>query len=158
MLLHSLLSNQRRTAVRFLHHEWKSSASNLLLRRRVTSAVNMTFSVMVFDKNGDFVEKEFTKHRLLRDTGLNARDLIVLDSGFHRRPRPCILVRNTAFIVCMAYIRAIVQAENVFLFHPMDMDVKYFSTKFSAYLKGKRPPFLPTVFLGRLLCGDAWYG
>ena len=122
----------------------------LFFYRQVTSAVNMTFSVMVFDKHGDFVEKEFTKHGLLRDTGLNARDLIVLDSGFHRRPRPCILVRDTAFIVCMAYIRAIVQAQNVFLFHPSDMDVKYFSTRFSAYLKGKRPPFLPTVFLGKI--------
>lgn len=112
------------------------------------SAVNATFNVTIFDKHGDFREQEFTKAGLLKDTGLNARDLIVLDSGFHRRPRPTILVRGSGIIVCMSYIRAIVQQENVFLFHPQDLDVKYFTSRFSAYLKGKRPPFLPTVFLG----------
>lgn len=106
------------------------------------------FDVIEFDTNGDFLTRTMNKHALVQDTGLWARDLIVLDSGFHRRPRPVILVRESSIVLSLAFIRAIVRHDKIFLFHPSHNEVNEFAVKLGEFLKGKRAPFLPHVVLG----------
>jgi len=107
-----------------------------------------TFDVVVFTSDGSYETRTTNKAKLLRETHMNARDLILLDSGYHRRPRPVILIRPGLFIVSLSYVRAIIKSDKVYLFHPTQPKVQSFAMKFSEFLKGARAPFLPKVYLG----------
>jgi len=106
------------------------------------------FDVIVFEKNGSFSEKCMSKHELLIETKLNARDLIHLDSGYHRRPRPVLLIRSASFVLAMSAIRAIISKDAVYLFHTKSVKIQRFAPKLSEFLQGRRLPFLPKVSLG----------
>ncbi|CAK9001910.1 Mitochondrial inner membrane magnesium transporter mrs2 (RNA-splicing protein mrs2) [Durusdinium trenchii] len=112
------------------------------------------FEVLVLGKDDTAERKRVTKAELVKETELNPRDLIHLDSGYHRRPRPVILVRPKSVVVSLSFVRAIVRHDSVFLFHPSQPKLQRFALKLTEFLQGRRAPFLPHVFLGKIIAPD----
>jgi hypothetical protein len=97
-----------------------------------------------FDSQGNYWRERLSKRALVEASGLHARDLIVIDTGFHRTARPALLVREEAFLISLAHIRAIVRHDSVFLLHPDSPGVQDFAARLSGWLKGSGSgsPFL----------------
>ncbi|GBG33081.1 Magnesium transporter MRS2, mitochondrial [Hondaea fermentalgiana] len=106
------------------------------------------FQVFVYNSDGHFKRELMTKTGLLHATKLNARDLIHLDSGYHRRHRPILMVRPESILVSLAHVRAVICRDTVHLLHPEQPKIQRFAGKLAQFLRGERTPFPPYVFLG----------
>ena len=74
--------------------------------------------VGVYNADGTEEVTNFRKSEVLRMCSLQARDLITLEySGYHRLPRPVILVRESSIVVAVGCIRAIIQHNRVLMLH-----------------------------------------
>eukprot|EP00514_Thraustochytrium_sp_LLF1b_P008467 CAMPEP_0184537510 /NCGR_PEP_ID=MMETSP0198_2-20121128/17076_1 /TAXON_ID=1112570 /ORGANISM="Thraustochytrium sp., Strain LLF1b" /LENGTH=500 /DNA_ID=CAMNT_0026930853 /DNA_START=49 /DNA_END=1552 /DNA_ORIENTATION=- len=93
------------------------------------------FKCMVFSQSGELEEKSLSKPNLLRKTGLNPRDLVILDGGAHRRPRPTLLVRPKSIVLSLSYVRAVIRHDAVYLFNPSLSKVRSFGQELADYLK-----------------------
>jgi len=106
------------------------------------------FHVFVYAQNGDYSRQLMSKTSLLQATKLNARDLIHLDSGYHRRHRPILMVRPESIVLSLAHVRAVICRDSVYLLHPEQPKIQRFAGKLAQFLKGERAPYPTYISLG----------
>jgi len=81
------------------------------------------------------VLRSVAKTELAADTGLNLRDIRVVDPSF-RQEAAAIIVRSKAVIIKMEHVRALIQANRMLLFDPMHPSVRAFVPELQARLVG----------------------
>ena len=74
--------------------------------------------VHIYHADGSRETVDYRKSEVMRMCSLQARDLIALEySGYHRLPRPILLVRDSSIVVAIGCIRAIIQHNRIMLLH-----------------------------------------
>lgn len=112
-----------------------SIASTPPLLSAAPSAASPMVSVLEVTADGLTTKKQVTKSALLRISKIHTRDLLALFSFERKRSNPDFMVRDSAIIVCLSHIRAIIQHDRLFLFHPESDFVRSFVPQLITHLE-----------------------
>jgi hypothetical protein len=112
------------TRKKLLHRDWTLPSS----LQSTTMGRNLDF--FEFTTTGEYERKQLTLHNVLESYSLQARDLLSLE----RQNVATIQPRNSALVLSLSHVRAVVSRDSVLVFNPSRPAVLDFAQGLSEYL------------------------